>query len=62
MIGDSLINGLTLYLFSTALTSFSDFEISKSENNILLAKKINVIKITMRLRFFMVSCRFDRLV
>jgi hypothetical protein len=38
---------------------FSDFDISKSENNTFPAKKINVIKITKRLIFFMVS-RFDR--
>jgi hypothetical protein len=46
-------------LLTIAVSLFSDFDISKSENNTLLAKKINVIKITKRLIFFMVS-RFDR--
>lgn len=55
MIGDSLKYEINLYLFVTAVILFSDFEISKSENKTLLAKKINVINITMRLRFFMVS-------
>lgn len=47
------------YLLTNAVELISDFEISKSENNTLLAKKINVIRITKRLIFFMAS-RFKR--
>ena len=47
------------YLFTIAVKLISDFVISKSENNTLLAKKISVIRITRRLIFFMVS-RYNR--
>ena len=54
-----ILKEINPYLFAIAVKLFSDFEISKSENNTLLAKKIKVIKITRRLIFFMVS-RFNR--
>ena len=50
---------LNPYLLTIAVILFSDFEISKSENKTLLAKKISVNKITKRLIFFMAS-RFNR--
>lgn len=54
MIGDNFIYEINLYLFTITVTLFSDLEVSKSENKTLLAKKINVINITIRLKFFMV--------
>jgi hypothetical protein len=47
------------YLLAIIVDLISDFDISKSENNTLLAKKINVIRITKRFIFFMAS-RFNR--
>jgi hypothetical protein len=42
------------YLLARAVVLLSDLDISKSENNTLLAQKIKAIKITKRLIFFMV--------
>ena len=57
----TLVKEINPYLLASMVTLFSDLEISKSENNTLLAQKIKTIKITKRLIFFMVSWfnRFD---
>ena len=57
----TLVKETNPYLLAIMVTLFSDLEISKSENNTLLAQKIKTIKITKRLIFFMAIWfnRFD---